>query len=301
MMERQKLRLYAKLNCSGTPGMALTSSSPVCLDSTGISMRTKRSKNSINQSRRAGCSLGTCTVHVLAHRIHDLNNKLKIGNAPADKINPFGYGRRRRSVPEKVMTLRQEGKGLRTAWRSSNSQSRLHKLEALLRRTWAHRAGALRDAATEARWPNDQILQMPQTPAKSSLAHSFPSTGAGRAILSPEVCCRRRKRLREAQKQQQLFIKHREKKNEGRCRWGCWISVPWISLHWSGLASGKSRTSSPGTNGLPSWWTSRWDYSPEFSYVYPVTVSEKSLDFKPIQQGKIHDSRKEYTERKRLF
>lgn len=145
-----------------------------------------------------------------------------------------------------------------------------------------------------------QILQMPQTPAKSSLAHSFPSRGAGREILCPEVCRWRRKRLREAQKQQQLFIKHREKKNEGRCRWGCWISVPWISLHWSGLASGKSRTSSPGTNGLPSWWTSRWDYGPEFSCVCPVTVSEKSLDFKPIQQGKIHDSRKEYTERKRL-
>ncbi|KTF95441.1 hypothetical protein cypCar_00006087 [Cyprinus carpio] len=103
--------------------------------STDISIRTKRSKNSINQSRRAGCSLGTCTVHVLAHRLHDLNNKLKIGNAPADKINPFGYGRRRRSVPEKVMTLRQEGSRLRTVWSSSSSQSRLHKLEALLRRT----------------------------------------------------------------------------------------------------------------------------------------------------------------------
>ncbi|XP_016090533.1 ADM-like [Sinocyclocheilus grahami] len=103
--------------------------------STGISIRTKRSKNSINQSRRAGCSLGTCTVHVLAHRLHDLNNKLKIGNAPADKINPFGYGRRRRSVPEKVMTLRQEGSRLGMVWSSSNSQSRLHKLEALLRQT----------------------------------------------------------------------------------------------------------------------------------------------------------------------
>ncbi|XP_073693421.1 adrenomedullin a [Garra rufa] len=103
--------------------------------STDISIRTKRSKNSINQSRRPGCSLGTCTVHVLAHRLHDLNNKLKIGNAPADKINPFGYGRRRRSIPDKVMTLRQEGSRLRTAWSSSSSQSRLHTLEALLRRT----------------------------------------------------------------------------------------------------------------------------------------------------------------------
>ncbi|XP_052006376.1 pro-adrenomedullin-like [Xyrauchen texanus] len=103
--------------------------------STDISMRTKRSKNSINQSRRPGCSLGTCSVHVLAHRLHDLNNKLKIGNAPVDKISPLGYGRRRRSVPDKVMTLRQEGNRLRPAWNSSDSQSRLQKLEALLRRT----------------------------------------------------------------------------------------------------------------------------------------------------------------------
>ncbi|XP_051987230.1 adrenomedullin a [Xyrauchen texanus] len=103
--------------------------------STDINVRTKRSKNSVNQSRRPGCSLGTCSVHVLAHRLHDLNNKLKIGNAPADKISPLGYGRRRRSVPEKVMTLRQEGNRLRPAWSSSDSQSLLHKLEALLRRT----------------------------------------------------------------------------------------------------------------------------------------------------------------------
>lgn len=140
-------------------GQALMSSSLVSssLSSTDISIRTKRSKNSINQSRRAGCSLGTCSVHVLAHRLHDLNNKLKIGNAPADKINPFGYGRRRRSVPEKVMTLRQEGSRLRTVWSSSKSQSRLHKLEALLRRTWAHGVGALGDAATEARRPTMKV------------------------------------------------------------------------------------------------------------------------------------------------
>lgn len=113
---------------------ALTSSL-VCLSSTDISIRAKRSKSSINQSRRSGCSLGTCTVHVLAHRLHDLNNKLKIGNAPVDKINPYGYGRRRRSVPDKVMRLRKDGRGMRMVWSSSNSQSRLHKLEALLRRT----------------------------------------------------------------------------------------------------------------------------------------------------------------------
>lgn len=104
--------------------LGLISSFPLCLSSTDISVRTKRSKNSINQSRRPGCSLGTCTVHVLAHRVHDLNNRLKIGNAPPEKISPLGYGRRRRSVPERAIRLR-------PVW----SGSRLDRLEALLKRT----------------------------------------------------------------------------------------------------------------------------------------------------------------------
>ncbi|XP_060796391.1 adrenomedullin a [Neoarius graeffei] len=96
--------------------------------STGIGVRTKRSKNSVNQSRRSGCSLGTCTVHDLAHRLHQLNNKLKVGSAPMDKISPLGYGRRRRSVPDRQIRLLMQGGHLQPAWR-------LHKLEALLRRT----------------------------------------------------------------------------------------------------------------------------------------------------------------------
>ncbi|KAM3876703.1 adrenomedullin a [Diretmus argenteus] len=99
-----------------------------------ISVRTRRSvKNSVNQSRRPGCSLGTCTVHDLAHRIHQLNNKLKIGSAPIDKISPQGYGRRRRSLPVRKVTLKLEQGRLRPVW--SNTDSQVHKLEALLRRT----------------------------------------------------------------------------------------------------------------------------------------------------------------------
>ncbi|CAN9507098.1 unnamed protein product [Ophioblennius macclurei] len=101
--------------------------------STDINVRTKRSKNSANQSRRQGCSLGTCTVHDLAHRLHQLNNKLKIGSAPVDKISPQGYGRRRRSLPERRVTLRLEQGRLRPAWSTTDSQ--VHRLEALLRRT----------------------------------------------------------------------------------------------------------------------------------------------------------------------
>ncbi|KAL6468967.1 hypothetical protein MHYP_G00224910 [Metynnis hypsauchen] len=95
---------------------------------TGV--RTKRSKSSINQSKKSGCALGTCTVHDLAHRLQQFNNKLKIASAPMEKISPQGYGRRRRSVPERKMSLEQEEKGgrLRPVWR-------LQRLEALLRRT----------------------------------------------------------------------------------------------------------------------------------------------------------------------
>lgn len=102
--------------------------------STDINVRTKRSKNSANQSRRQGCSLGTCTVHDLAHRLHQLNNKLKIGSAPVDKISPQGYGRRRRSLPTYIVTLKLEQGRLRPVWSTNDSQ--VHKLEALLKRTW---------------------------------------------------------------------------------------------------------------------------------------------------------------------
>lgn len=100
--------------------------------SIGINIRTKRSRKSAN-SRRQGCSLGTCTVHDLAHRLHELGNKFKIGTAPIDKISPQGYGRRRRSLPERRVTLRMEQGRLRPVWSITDSQ--VHKLKALLRRT----------------------------------------------------------------------------------------------------------------------------------------------------------------------
>ncbi|XP_037551558.1 adrenomedullin a [Nematolebias whitei] len=101
--------------------------------STDNNIRTKRSKNSSSQPRRQGCSLGTCTVHDLAHRLHELNSKGRIVSAPVVKISPHGYGRRRRSLPERRVTLRLEKGELRPEWSTNNSQ--VHKLEALLRRT----------------------------------------------------------------------------------------------------------------------------------------------------------------------
>ncbi|KAL6113070.1 adm [Pungitius sinensis] len=95
------------------------------LSSADIHVRTKRSKH--------GCSLGTCIVHDLAHSLHQLSKKRKIGSAPADKMSAQGYGRRRRSLPARRVTLRLEQGRLRPVWSASDSQ--VHKLEALLRRT----------------------------------------------------------------------------------------------------------------------------------------------------------------------
>ncbi|NXJ73277.1 ADML protein, partial [Trogon melanurus] len=53
------------------------------------------------QAIRTGCRFGTCTVQKLAHQIYQLTDKYKDGAAPASKISPQGYGRRRRSLSER--------------------------------------------------------------------------------------------------------------------------------------------------------------------------------------------------------
>ncbi|XP_028915129.1 pro-adrenomedullin [Ornithorhynchus anatinus] len=64
-------------------------------------IRVKRYRQSMNgfphfQGLRLGCRFGTCTVQKLAHQIYQLTDKDKDGTAPASKISPQGYGRRRR-------------------------------------------------------------------------------------------------------------------------------------------------------------------------------------------------------------
>ncbi|KAM7424175.1 hypothetical protein PAMA_000493 [Pampus argenteus] len=98
--------------------------------STGIHVRTKRSKNT---SKRQGCSLVTCAVHDLAHRLHQYSNKSKSGTAPVEKMSANGYGRRRRSLPAHQVALRLDQGRLRPVWSKTDSQA--HKLESLLRRT----------------------------------------------------------------------------------------------------------------------------------------------------------------------
>ncbi|XP_026175394.1 adrenomedullin a [Mastacembelus armatus] len=99
--------------------------------STNNNVRTKRSKNSANQSTSQGCLLVTCTVHDLAHRLYQLSGKHK--SAPLDKISPQGYGRRRRSLPVRRVTLSLDQGRLRPVWSVTDSQ--VYKLEALLRQT----------------------------------------------------------------------------------------------------------------------------------------------------------------------
>ncbi|NXL47950.1 ADML protein, partial [Podilymbus podiceps] len=69
-------------------------------------IRVKRYRQSINsfphfQAIHTGCRFGTCTVQKLAHQIYQLTGKDKDDAAPASKISPQGYGRRRRSLPER--------------------------------------------------------------------------------------------------------------------------------------------------------------------------------------------------------
>ncbi|NWW81190.1 ADML protein, partial [Climacteris rufus] len=65
-------------------------------------IRVKRYRQSINrfphfQAIRIGCRFGTCTVQRLVDEIHRVTGKDKDDAAPANKISPQGYGRRRRS------------------------------------------------------------------------------------------------------------------------------------------------------------------------------------------------------------
>ncbi|NWS94283.1 ADML protein, partial [Mionectes macconnelli] len=70
-------------------------------------IRVKRYRQSINrfphfQAIRMGCRFGTCTVQRLVDEIHrTTGNKDKDDTAPPNKISPQGYGRRRRSLPER--------------------------------------------------------------------------------------------------------------------------------------------------------------------------------------------------------
>ncbi|CDQ77276.1 unnamed protein product [Oncorhynchus mykiss] len=92
-------RLRAALHSSSALDSGILSG-PGQREETDSSVFNSRSRRSIVTSvKRPGCSLGTCTLQNLVHRLHILNNRLKVNRAPEDKISSQGYGRRRRRSP----------------------------------------------------------------------------------------------------------------------------------------------------------------------------------------------------------
>uniref|UniRef100_A0A8C3VGP6 Pro-adrenomedullin n=1 Tax=Catharus ustulatus TaxID=91951 RepID=A0A8C3VGP6_CATUS len=79
-------------------------------------IRVKRYRQSINRFphfQTKACRFGTCTVHWLVDELHkaavnDMNDA-----APPSKISPQGYGRRRRSLPERRSPARSPRSGRR--------------------------------------------------------------------------------------------------------------------------------------------------------------------------------------------
>ncbi|KAM4721415.1 pro-adrenomedullin [Rhinophrynus dorsalis] len=70
-------------------------------------IRVKRYRQNFHNmhSLRVGCRFGTCTVQNLAHQIFQYTDKDKDSSAPVHKISSQGYGRRRRSIPDKKLML----------------------------------------------------------------------------------------------------------------------------------------------------------------------------------------------------
>ncbi|XP_063802138.1 pro-adrenomedullin [Pseudophryne corroboree] len=76
--------------------------------SNGAHIRVKRYRHSFSnypQISSRGCKFGTCIVHNLANQIYQYTDKDKDSTAPARKISSQGYGRRRRSVPDRKLLL----------------------------------------------------------------------------------------------------------------------------------------------------------------------------------------------------
>lgn len=102
--------------------------------------------------------------------------------------------------------------------------------------------GSVRGRCNRGSPANYEILEMPRTPAKSSPAHSFPSTGAGRAILLSEGCPRKRNQQSEAQKQQQLLKMSGD--TDGETELVCLgYEQDIVALKWTGLREKQNHLS----------------------------------------------------------
>ncbi|NWH33177.1 ADML protein, partial [Chloropsis hardwickii] len=79
-------------------------------------IRVKRYRQSINRFphfQTKACRFGTCTVHWLVDELHRAAVNDRNDAAPPNKISPQGYGRRRRSLPERRSPARSPSSGRR--------------------------------------------------------------------------------------------------------------------------------------------------------------------------------------------
>lgn len=79
-------------------------------------IRVKRYRQSINRFphfQTKACRFGTCTVHWLVDELHRAAVNDRNDAAPPNKISPQGYGRRRRSLPERRSPARSPRSGRR--------------------------------------------------------------------------------------------------------------------------------------------------------------------------------------------
>uniref|UniRef100_A0A674H472 Pro-adrenomedullin n=1 Tax=Taeniopygia guttata TaxID=59729 RepID=A0A674H472_TAEGU len=75
-----------------------------CSNREDAHIRVKRYRQSINRFphfQTKACRFGTCTVHWLVDELHRAAVNDRNDAAPPNKISPQGYGRRRRSLPER--------------------------------------------------------------------------------------------------------------------------------------------------------------------------------------------------------
>ncbi|KAM9301701.1 pro-adrenomedullin [Gastrophryne carolinensis] len=103
-----------------------TKNSMVPQSSLGAHIRVKRYRHSFSsypQSSSKICKLGTCILHNLASQIYQYTDKDKDSTAPARKMSSQGYGRRRRSIPDRRLLLPKVGGKLQPWWVSTRSNS----------------------------------------------------------------------------------------------------------------------------------------------------------------------------------
>ncbi|XP_048339422.1 pro-adrenomedullin [Sphaerodactylus townsendi] len=104
-----RVRREATLPKAETSVPALVHVGEVKGEPSHIRLKRQDPKAVLHTHLRVSCKMGTCSVAKLADQLYHLNNKEKDANAPARKISPHGYGRRRRSLLDVLMAIGRNG------------------------------------------------------------------------------------------------------------------------------------------------------------------------------------------------